>query len=228
MVSGVLRKFKFLKSFDGNGLWLNCSVGASVWNSSCSCGIVFEPERIRVGVIRKCPGRRWWQQRSEIASHGAMSGGLLSAAVAISIGRISFSPVHSTRWRTAMKRIMIALVLISSMAATCTASRADDDHHHHHGRRQSSVGLSFSFGSGGDRFSASYGRGDFGRRDFGRDSFRHSSHGHYGSPYGHGGFGGPVYSPYPVYSVPVYHSGFYSVPVYGGSYGRHHGRRYCD
>lgn len=129
-----------------------------------------------------------------------------------------------------MKRVMIALVLISSMAATCTASRADDDDHHHrqHSRRQSSVGLSFSFGSGGDRFSASYGRGDFGRRDFGRDSFRHGSHRHYGAPYGHGGFGGPVYSPYPVYSVPVYHSGFYSVPVYGGSFGRHHGRRYCD
>ncbi|MEI7700449.1 MAG: hypothetical protein WCK86_11680 [Planctomycetia bacterium] len=118
-----------------------------------------------------------------------------------------------------MKRFLIAVVLVGSLALTCTASKADD--HHHRGRRNSNVGFSFSIGSGGDRFSGSYGRGSVGRHSYGGYGSP------YGSPYGYGGFG-PVYSQFPVYSVPVYSQGFYSVPVYGGGYSRRHGHHHCD
>ena len=117
-----------------------------------------------------------------------------------------------------MKRFLIAVVLVSSLALSCTVSKADD--HHHRGRRRSNVALSFSFGSGGDRFSGSFGSGSVGRQAYGG----------YGSPYGYRGFG-PVYSQFPVYSVPVYSQGFYSTPVYGGGYGQHHGHHHhhhCD
>ena len=111
---------------------------------------------------------------------------------------------------TAMKRLLMCLMLVGGlMAMTSSEARAD----HRHGR--SNFGISISYGNGFNGMSASYGRG------YG-----------FGNPYGGYGYGVPVYNAYPTFSVPVYRSSLYSVPVYGGGYGGGyggfgHGHRHC-
>jgi hypothetical protein len=115
-----------------------------------------------------------------------------------------------------MRTFLVSLVLMGAFAVVVGESHADD---WRRGASRSGVGFSISYGDGRDRFSASWGRGSSrGLRDYGygydRGFSQHHDHFH-----SHTGF----YSPYPVYSVPVYGSGFYSVPSYGGWHS--HGRR---
>lgn len=114
-----------------------------------------------------------------------------------------------------MRTLLFGLVLLGTVAAHSSEGRADD--RYHRGSRGGS-GFSISFGSGSDRFSAAWGsssRGFYGGN-------------HYGSGYGYRQPSRSVfYSPYPVYSVPVYGPQYNSGPVYGGWH--YHGRRSrCD
>ena len=113
-----------------------------------------------------------------------------------------------------MKAFLVSVALMGALMIG--ESRADD---WHRGVSRSRSGFSISYGDGRDRFSASWGRGsgrDFRDFDHGYGYGRGGYHNHYHS---HTGF----YSPYPVYSVPVYGPGFSSVPTYGGWHS--HGRR---
>jgi hypothetical protein len=113
-----------------------------------------------------------------------------------------------------MRTFLLSVALMGVFVAG--ESRADD---WHRGVSRSGVGFSISYGDGRDRFNASWGRGSdrgFRDHDYGFGRGRSGYHNPYHS---HTGF----YSPYPVYSVPVYTPGFYSVPSYGGWHS--HGRR---
>lgn len=103
-----------------------------------------------------------------------------------------------------MRTFLLSLLVVGVVAVTVGEGRADD---WRRGMRRSGSGFSISIGSGRDRFNASWGSGS-GRGYSG-----------YGGMHSHGGY----YSPYPVYSVPAYGPGYYSVPSYGGwhSHGRH-------
>jgi len=110
-----------------------------------------------------------------------------------------------------MKRLLMCLMLVGGLMAT-TSSEAKADHRHH-GR--SHFGISIGYGNGFNGMSAGYGRG------YG-----------FGNPYGGYGYGVPVYNAYPTFSVPMYRSSLYSVPVYGGGYGGGYsgfgyGHRHC-